>query len=219
MTTNNTQPISKLLLAGVVAGPFFIVLALVQAFLREGFDPVRHPASLLSLGDFGFVQIANFVITGGLFIACATGIKRVLTEGIGRTWVSRMFILVGIGFIMGGVFVADPALGFPPGTPEGIAQNMSVSAIIHGFAPIIGSLAMSAALIILARRSWRSGNRGAAGVSILVVVVSFILNTIPQATADWEKGIFNFVPLWIGVTLLYTYPAVYLTRWKAELNR
>lgn len=64
MTKNNSQMTSALLTAGIIAGPFFIIVALLQAFTRAGFDLVRHPACLLSLGDLGWIQIANFVITG-----------------------------------------------------------------------------------------------------------------------------------------------------------
>jgi hypothetical protein len=91
MSSNDSQLTSKLLTAGYIAGPFFIALSLLQAFTREGFDWIRHPASLLSLGDLGFIQIANFVITGLLFIACAVGLKRIVTAGVGRKWVDSFF--------------------------------------------------------------------------------------------------------------------------------
>ncbi len=216
MATNDSQMTTKLLSAGMIAGPFFMAVSLVQAFTREGFDWIRHPASLLSLGGLGFLQIANFVITGALFIACAVGLKRIATAGVGRKWLSRLFVLVGVAFILGGVFVADPAFGFPPGTPEGMPKTMSWHSMIHGFAPVIGSLAMSAALLIFARRSWTQGRRGAALMSVLVVIISFVLSSLPQITGDWEKGNFNFLPLWIGVTLLYCYPAVLVSTLKAE---
>ena len=216
MSSNDSQLTSKLLTAGVIAGPFFIALSLLQAFTREGFDWIRHPASLLSLGDLGFIQIANFVITGMLFIAFAVGLKRVLTAGVGRKWLSPLFIVVGIAFILGGVFVADPAFGFPPGTPEGMPKTTSWHSIIHGFAPVIGSLAMSAALLIFARRLWKQGRRSASIVTILVVIVSFVLSALPQVTADWEKGEFNFLPLWIGVALAYCYLAALVSNLKGE---
>ena len=216
MSSNDSQLTAKLLTAGSVAGPFFIAVSLLQAFTREGFDWIRHPASLLSLGDLGFIQIANFVITGALFIAFAIGIKRVLTTGVGRKWLSPLFIVVGIAFILGGVFVADPAFGFPPGTPEGMPKTMSWHSLIHGFAPVIGSLAITAALLIFARRLWKQGRRSASIVTVLVVIISFVLNSLPQITADWEKGEFNFLPLWIGVTLVYCYPAVLVANLKAE---
>ena len=80
MHTNSSQLTSSLLLAGIIAGPFFVIVALLQAFTREGFDLIRHPASLLSLGDLGWIQIANFVITGLFFIACAIGLARASIE-------------------------------------------------------------------------------------------------------------------------------------------
>ena len=216
MSSNDSQLTSKLLTAGYVAGPFFIALSLLQAFTREGFDWIRHPASLLSLGDLGFIQIANFVITGLLFIACAVGLMRILTAGAGRKWLPRLFVVVGIAFILGGIFVADPAFGFPPGTPEGMPKTTSWHSIIHGFAPVIGSLAISAALLIYARRLWKQGRRSASIVSVLVVIASFVLSSLAQITGDWEKGEFNFLPLWIGVALVYSYPAVLVANLKAE---
>ena len=216
MSSNDPQTTSKLLNGGYVAGPFFIALSLLQAFTREGFDWIRHPASLLSLGDLGFIQIANFVITGLLFIACAIGLKRIVTAGVGRKWLPRLFALVGIAFILGGVFVADPAFGFPPGTPQGMPKTTSWHSIIHGFAPLIGSLAISAALIIFARRLWKQGRRSASTVTVLVMIVSFVLSALPQITADWQKGEFNFLPLWIGVALVYCYAAVLVANLKAE---
>ena len=217
MSTNDSHMTTKLLTAGIIAGPFFIILSLLQAFTREGFNWIKHPASLLSLGGLGFIQIANFVITGGLFIACAVGIKRILTAGVGRKWLSRLFALAGAAFILGGVFVADPALGFPPGSPA-MPEKMSWHGIIHGFAPIIGSLAMSVALLILARRSWKQGKRSETVASILVVIVSIVLSSLPQITGDFQNGEFNFLPLWIGVTLLFCYPAVLVSNLKAECD-
>ena len=93
---------------------------------------------------------------------------------------------------------------------------MSWHSMIHGFAPVIGSLAMFAALLIFARRSWKQGRHGAAMTSVLVVIISFVLTSLPQITGDWEKGEFNFLPLWIGVTLLFCYPAVLVSTLKAE---
>jgi Protein of unknown function (DUF998) len=153
------QTNSKLLTTGIIAGPFFIVVSLLQAFTREGFDMVRHPASLLSLGDWGWIQIANFVLTGLLFIALGIGLREVLTSGVGSRWASILFIIVGVAMIGGGVFLADPSLGFPPGAPEGVPKENSWHALVHGFAPIFGFLALIAALFILARRFGSQGQR------------------------------------------------------------
>jgi hypothetical protein len=52
----------------------------------DGFDLSRHPISLLSLGSLGWIQIANFVVTGGLYVACAVGMWRALRPGRNGTW-------------------------------------------------------------------------------------------------------------------------------------
>src|SRR5438132_7039257 len=75
-----------LLACGVVCGPLFMGAALVQAFTRPGFD-LRHQAiSMLSLGDLGWIQIANFLVSGALAIGLAVGIRRALRPGRAGTW-------------------------------------------------------------------------------------------------------------------------------------
>jgi hypothetical protein len=84
--TTTTTRTRMLLTGGVVAGPLFVAVGLAQAFTRAGFDPVRHPLSLLSLGDFGWIQITNFVTAGLLFLGAAVGVRRVLHGGRAGTW-------------------------------------------------------------------------------------------------------------------------------------
>src|SRR5262245_622101 len=148
---------STLLTSGMIAGPLFIIVSLVLGFTREGFDVVRHPASLLALGDLGWIQVANFVVSGVLFIALAIGLRRVLTSGVGSRWLPILFGLVGAAMIIGGVFVPDQALGFPPGAPAGVPKEMSWHSMVHGFAPILGFLALIAAFLVLARRFCSEG--------------------------------------------------------------
>jgi len=124
-TTNSTR---RLLACGIVAGPLFLVVALVQALTRDGFDLSRHPISLLSLGELGWIQIANFIVTGGLYVACAAGMRRVLRHGRGATWGPRLVGALGVGLIMGGVFVTDPGAGFPPGAPAGAPSRSAGTA-------------------------------------------------------------------------------------------
>jgi uncharacterized protein DUF998 len=71
----------RLLICGVLAGPFFVAVAGVQVATRDGFDLARHLLSLLSLGDLGWIQIGNFVVSGLLSIAFAVGMRRALHPG------------------------------------------------------------------------------------------------------------------------------------------
>jgi hypothetical protein len=142
---------ARLLACGIVAGPLFLTVGLTQAFIRDGFDLSRHPLSLLSLGDLGWVQIANFVVTGGLFIACAAGMRRALRPGRGGTWGPRLVGALGTGLVMAGVFVADAGAGFPPGAPAG-APQISWHGVLHEVGFALATLSMLAGCLVFARR-------------------------------------------------------------------
>src|SRR5262245_55834790 len=157
---------SRLLAAGVVAGPLFAVGSVVLALTRPGFDPVRHPASLLSVGALGWLQIANFVVSGALFVAAAVGVRRALAGTRAGTWGPVLLGAFGVSVVAGGVFVADPALGFPPGTPAGVPAQMSWHAMLHSVAPVAAFLALSLACFVFAWRSMKQGEWIWAAVSI-----------------------------------------------------
>ena len=108
-----------LLCCGVLAGPIYIVVGLVQALTREGFDLTRHDLSLLANGRLGWIQITNLVVTGLMTIAAAVGIRRSWRGVRGGTWAPLLLGVYGAGLVAAGIFVADPTLGFPPGTPNG----------------------------------------------------------------------------------------------------
>jgi hypothetical protein len=118
------------LVAGIIAGPLFIAVWAIQAFTREGFRPAFHPLSLLALGEQGWVQIANFVVTGLLYIVFATGMRRLLHPGRAGTWAPILVALVGVGLVVAGVFTTDPGAGFPVGAPAG-APVMSWHGAVH----------------------------------------------------------------------------------------
>ncbi len=76
-TSATTTDLTRTLLgAGVVAGPLFVGVAAVQAFTRTGFDLRRHPLSMLSLGEYGWIQVTNFIVAGVLSLLFAVGVAR-----------------------------------------------------------------------------------------------------------------------------------------------
>jgi Protein of unknown function (DUF998) len=154
MTTQTTKPslevrITKSLLGyGVIAGPIYILVVLGQALTRRGFDPTRHPASVLVNGELGWIQIANFLVTGAMTIAAAVGIYRATRPG--RTSARAAWLLggYGAGLIVAGVFRADPVPGFPPGTPDDI--TISWHGVAHFASGAAGFACLTAACFVLA---------------------------------------------------------------------
>ena len=165
-TWETTRPTLALLACGVVAGPLFLAVALLQALTREGFDLRRHPLSLLSLGALGWIQIANFVAAGLLSVAFAVGLRRVLHPGRGGRWGPLLVGAYGVGLIMGGVFVTDPGAGFPPGAPAGAPEQLSWHGMLHAIAPLLAFLSLILACFVLARRFAALGQRGWAGYCV-----------------------------------------------------
>ncbi|GAB2989095.1 DUF998 domain-containing protein [Saccharothrix stipae] len=156
---------TRLLLGcGVLAGPLYLVTGFAQAFTREGFDLTRHPFSFLSLGAGGWVQIANFVLTGLLFLAAAVGAHR--TGAVGR-WVPVLIGVFAVGMIGGGVFVADPAFGFPAGAPAGQAAELSWHGVLHGVAFFVAFPALVVSFFVLARKLPGPWARASAAAGVL----------------------------------------------------
>ena len=161
-----------LLACAVAAGPLFVLVALIQVLTRDGFDIRRHALSLLSNGDLGWVQIANFLVTGLLTIAGAVGLRRALRGGRGGTWGPLLIGLYGVGLIGSGVFRPDPALGFPPGTPAD-ATTISGQGLLHFITGGVGFLGLIAACLVFARRFAALGQRGWAAYSAATGVLFF----------------------------------------------
>lgn len=189
----------RLLACGVIAGPLFVGTWLAQAVTRDGFDPTYHPISLLSLGDLGWIQIANFVVTGALLIACAVGLRRVLRPGRAGTWGPALVAANGFGLILAGVFVTDAGAGFPPGTPDGPPAQVSWHGVLHEVGFVVATLSWLVACFVFLRRFAALGRRGwvaacvAAPVGFLVVTGWPDLDSLSVRLAAGSAISFGFV--------------------------
>ncbi len=161
MTTTDCPPlpvrITKSLLGyGVIAGPIYVLVVAAQAATRDGFDPTRHAASQLANGDLGWIQIANFLVTGAMTIGAAVGVRRALGPGRPSVWASGLLGAYGAGLVAAGIFRADPSDGFPPGTPPGIGE-VSWHGLAHFVAAGLGFACLVAACFVLGAWFARNG--------------------------------------------------------------
>jgi hypothetical membrane protein len=151
---------ATLLSGGAIAGPLFIGASFLQVLTREGFDLKRHAISMLTLGDQGWIQSANFEITGLLVLACAVGMRRVLRSGRASTWGPLLYGAYGLGLVVAGLFTPDPALGFPPGAPSAMPADMSPHALLHTIGFMVSFASLIVACFVFARRFNGLGRRG-----------------------------------------------------------
>ncbi len=204
--------IRTLLACGLVAGPLYMIVGLIQVLIRPGFDITRHDLSLMSNGELGWIQIANFLISGLLVIACAAGMRRVLRPGRGDTWGPLLVGLYGLGLIGAGVFTADPAYGFPPGTPAD-AHTISWHGLLHFISGGVGFLALIAACFVFARRFAALGKPGWAAYSVATGVI-FFAAFLGIASGSGQAWI--VIGFWIGVALAWAWISAVSARLMAE---
>ncbi len=199
VTSNDEIKVTKsLLTAGAIAGPVYLIVGLAQAFTRPGFDITRHALSLLSNGDLGWIQVTNFLISGLLVIAGAIGMRRAL-DGRGKNWGPLLVGVYGLSLIGAGIFKADPAMGFPPGTPDDVV-TMSGHGLLHFVSGGTGFLALIAACFVFARRFNSLNQRSWAAYSILTGVI-FLASFIGIASGSGNSWI--ILGFWIGVVLAW----------------
>jgi hypothetical protein len=193
--------IRALLLGGVIAGPLYLVVGLTEAFTRPGFDIRRHDLSLLANGDLGWIHVTDLVVTGLLVVAGAVGMRASLTAGRGRTWGPLLVGIYGAGLVAAGFFTADPALGFPPGTPAD-AHSVSWHGLLHLVSGAIGFLGLIAACLVFARRFAAGGERGWAAYSAVTGLV-FLLSFAGIAIGSGNG--WAILGFWIGVVLAFAW--------------
>jgi hypothetical protein len=161
MTTTDCPPlpvrITKSLLGyGVIAGPIYVLAVAGQMATRDGFDPARHAASQLANGEWGWIQIATFLVTGAMTIATAVGVRRALGPGRLPAWASGLLGVFGAGLVAAGFFRADPSDGFPPGTARGMGE-ITWHGLAHFTVAGIGFACLVAACFVLGTSFARNG--------------------------------------------------------------
>jgi hypothetical protein len=191
----------KLLLACGAIGPlFFIVAFLIEGATRTDYNPLRQPVSSLSIGELGWMQIANFTFTGLLILAFASGLRRVLRPS-GSFWGPLLIGLVGIGLIGAGIFIADPLNGYPPGTPL-IPTVRSQQGRLHDLFGIPVFLGLPIACFVLGRRFARLGEREWTAYSVLSGIGMFVTFVLAGMGFSQTSGFTDFAGVFQRLSLI-----------------
>lgn len=202
--TDESRVTKSLLGYGVLAGPLYVAVSLAQALTRPGFDITRHAWSLLSTGDLGWIQVTNFILTGLMIVAAAVGLRRTNAS----RWAPRLIAGYGLGMVAAGIFRADPAEGFPAGTPTG-TNTVSWHGMLHLVAGSVGFGCLIAACLVAGRGFARAGQRGwarssrAAGVVLLAGFAGI---------ASGSHGAATTLPFTAAVVLVFAWLTAYSIR-------
>ncbi|HUI71681.1 MAG TPA: DUF998 domain-containing protein, partial [Spirochaetia bacterium] len=180
---------------------------------RPGFDIRHHAISVLSLGDFGWIQILNFLLTGVLALLCAIGMRQMLKSGKAGTWGPLLIGIYGIGLIIGGIFHPDPGFGFPPGSPAGMPTTMSTHAAVHSFGFYAAFLSLIAACFVFLRRFASERPRGWAAYCAISAIVSLLFVFLGSATPNLAGILFA-----IGGAVAFGWVSILSARLVSELR-
>jgi hypothetical protein len=172
---------ARYLLACGLAPALFVAVVLVEGAIRPGYDPLHHFGSELSLGSGGWMQVANFIVTGLLVLGFAAGMRRALGSGRGSVAAPILTAVFGVTLIVAGIFPVDPKPGYPPGT-TGTTAATTVAGMIHDLNALPCFTALTAAVLVLAVRfAGEPGRRGWMRCSLaiaLAVAVTFVLSGV-----------------------------------------
>jgi hypothetical protein len=193
-TTQTREPGSglqrRLLACGEIGPPLFVAVFLVESVIHPpGYNPLRHTVSAFVLGGFGWVQRANFLVTGGLLLAFAFGLRLALRRyGAGR-WVPALVGLLAIGLIGSAVFTPDPVSSgvtasapYPLGTP--VVTDRTLHGILHDLFGTPVFLGLPIACCVLAYRFAAAGRKGWASYSVVTAatfLTGFVLTSMALA--------------------------------------
>ncbi|MEF2978473.1 DUF998 domain-containing protein [Subtercola sp. YIM 133946] len=171
---------------GVVAGPFYLVFGVILALTRPGFDFGHDALSILLLGDKGWLQATNLVLSGLMTIVAATGLWRT------PRWPRPAAVLVavyGAGLVLS-AFVAPDRAG---------SGTATVPGLLHLAFGAVGFLALGVAAFIAARWFRRPAWSVVAGV---VIILAFI------AGGALSQGTAGVVLLWVAVIVGWAWLAL-----------
>ncbi len=205
---HRTTTTEVLLRCGMLAGPLFIVTFLIEGLARPDYNPLRHPVSSLALGPNGWIQMANFMVAGVLYLALATGVLLARREQtVGPRSGAILIGAVGVGLLGSGAFITDPVSGYPPGTPD-LLTSYTTSGALHDAFSVPVFLGLPAAAMAYAWWFLRHGNRGWAGYSLasgLAFLVAFGLTNTAFSQAPQlvdYGGLLQRTTITIGFTWL-----------------
>ncbi len=139
-------------LSGTIGPVLFLVVLLVEGAVRPAYRPLHDTISELSLGPRGWIQTANFVVFGILFIVFARGLEASLDNSRAARFGGALLSLIGLGVLGCGLFRAEP---WPPSSmsPTGLLHLVCAMVLVFGLLPVATAVMMRA---FVADGRWRS---------------------------------------------------------------
>lgn len=175
------------LAAGVVAPAVFVLTFAVDGWLRADYDPASMFVSELSIGPGGWVQEANFVLTGLLLVVFAVGVRRAQHPGRAATVTAVTVAVMGACLAGSGFANTDHAVLFTQLSGEGRVHGLLGAVFFLGVlvAPWAAAVATEPDA---GGRAWR---RLTVAVTVVLLAATALLKLSELSTSGLfaEKGL------------------------------
>jgi len=157
--------------AGVIGPSLFVLVFLVEGWLRPGYDPAADYVSALALGERGWVQVTNFLIVGVCLLLFTAAVSREFPQGAASRAGPILLGSIGAGLLLSGPLVMDPA-GTPPGA-------MTWHGLVHGILGAIVFVLMPIACFVYLRRFARDARwRGLWPVTLILGTITAVADVV-----------------------------------------
>ena len=169
-----------LAVCGVAAPVILIVLIVVGAAVTSGYNHVSEPISQLAATGSPHPGWMNtgFITFGIMMLGFGFVLYRSARNHRSAWLVLLLYVLHGIGFLLGGIFSDDPRTAESMSTAEGILHNVWI--IIGGFSFIAGMFVF--AWLKRNDPTWRLLARIFI-VSLVVILFTFVVSQVPAFAA------------------------------------
>jgi hypothetical protein len=177
--------------AGIIASILFVVIFTIEGIYRPGYSSIGMYVSALSLGSRGFIQIANFLIFGILFLLFARNVAAEFKKSNVSQIGPILLTIFAICLFLSGPFVMDP-FGTPP-------QAMTIHGVVHSILGGIAFLIMPISCFVFLRvfRQNSIWNSFAPWTLLMSILLSATLALFIFATKlPYGKNIFHS---WFGL--------------------
>lgn len=202
------------------ATALLVAVTTMDGATRPGYEPHRHLISHLSLGDRGWLGVANLSVGAAIVAVLAVALGKALPPGRAAKWGSGLVGAVALGLLLAAIFPIDPGLGYPPGSEA----SHSATGSIHDFAGMLVFGGLTAAAAVLGRAV--GGRRSAAahwGYAMAIVVAASFVATSVLLGLDYSgawpgapSGLFERIAMYAGLGWITA--VAFLARLRAKAH-
>jgi len=199
-------------LAGMAGSALFVMAFTIEGWLRPGYSSFSMYVSALSLGPSGWIQIANFIISGSLLLIFAWGIAPEFPTGKASKTGTLLIGIIAACLFFSGPFVMDPM-----GT---LSDNASLHGMVHGLLGGMVFIFMAVSSFVFLRRfredpKWQWFRRPTLAAGVVIAASAILLTLVtklpvaPEIFGPWlgliQRGIIIPFMIWLFVFALGLY--------------